>query len=470
MEYLPLFINFNNRSVLVVGGGIVAFRKIQMLRRSGAIVQIVAESLCSNLKKMLIIKYVVWIGQKFYPDMLNDVFLVIVATNDTSLNKLIYQYAEKHRVLINTVDDQSKCSCIFPAIIDRSPIIIGISSCGKSPVLIRILREKLESFLPKSIGRLAELAGKWRNIVKKHIKYTACRRYFWENFFYHGNVSLLIDQGNFKKANSIIRNVLKSNKFNKRLNGHIILVGAGPGDTGLLTIKGLQVIQQADVILYDSLVNPDILDFSRRDANKIYVGKSANKHSISQDKLNNFMIHLALQGNNVVRLKGGDPFIFGRGGEELQAISNSGIAFQVVPGITAGIGVSAYAGIPLTHREYAHSVTFITGHKKCNEDYQINWKALSDNQQTIVIYMGKINAMNISKNLIFYGRHVNTPVAIISKGTYQDQKIFIGTLIRLEKLVSFVERPTLLIIGNVVSLHKNIAWFRSDTFCDRFFK
>ncbi|URJ31922.1 siroheme synthase CysG [Blochmannia endosymbiont of Camponotus modoc] len=459
MEYLPIFIDLKNRPVLVVGGGTVAARKIQMLQRAGATITIVAPALCTELKKFLITQNISWISKNFQPIMLDKVILVIVATNDSKLNTLIYQNAEKHNILINTVDDKNKCSFIFPAIVDRNPILIGISSCGKAPILVRILREKLELLLPQSLGFVAKLAGAWRNQVKQHIIDTVLRRQFWEKIFYNGHVATLIERGRPKEANKVFNYALNNsgnNKNNKK--GHVTLVGAGPGDIGLLTIRGLQVIQQADIILYDYLINSDILDLARRDADKICVGKRVGNRLISQKKLNQFIIQLAQQGNKVVRLKGGDPFIFGRGGEELQAISAAGISFQVVPGITAGIGVAAYSGIPLTHRKYAHSVIFITGHNTSGNN-QFNWNSLSNNQQTLVIYMGKINAISIRNNLIIHGRDMHTPVAVISRGTYQDQKILIGTLIELEKLAQMADYPALLVIGDVVSLHSKINWF-----------
>ncbi|WP_331828387.1 siroheme synthase CysG [Candidatus Blochmannia sp. SNP] len=462
MEYLPLFINLKNRPVLVVGGGSVAARKIQILQRVGAIITIIAPTLCPELKKILFTQNINWISKNFNPTMLNKVILIIVATNDAKLNTLIYQNAEERHILINTVDDKNKCSCIFPAIIDRDPILIGISSCGKAPILVRILREKLEALLPKSLGFIAKLAGAWRNQVKQHIVDTVCRRRFWEKIFYNGHIADLVEKNHFEEANKAFKFALKNTGNNNNNKGSVTLVGAGPGDVGLLTIRGLQVMQQADVVLYDHLVSSDVLDLIRRDADKIYVGKRAGDHSISQNKLNRFMVQLAQQGNKVVRLKGGDPFIFGRGGEELQTVSKAGIPFQIVPGITAGIGVPAYAGIPLTHRKYAHSVIFITGHN-INDNNQFNWNTLSNNKQTLVIYMGKLNAINISSNLIIHGRNIYTPVAIISRGTYRDQKILIGTLIELEKLAKMADQPALLVIGNVVSLHSKIDWFGKNT-------
>lgn len=454
MEYLPLFVNLKNRLVLIVGGGDVAARKIFILRKTGAIIQIVAHTLCVALRNILPHPKINWISKNFDPIMLDSVILVVVATDNADLNNLIYQNAEKRHVLVNTVDDQSKCSCIFPGIIDRTPILIGISSAGTAPVLVRMLREKIELLLPTSLGLLAKLAGIWRNRVKQYIKNVMCRRRFWEKIFYNSYVAVLMEQNRIKEVNQIIECALDIDKNNDKTIGSVVLVGAGPGDQGLLTIRGLQVIQQADVILYDYLVSVSILDLARRDADKICVGKYAGNHLMSQQEINSFIIKLAKKGNRVVRLKGGDPFIFGRGGEELQAISDAGIPFQIIPGITSGIGAAAYAGIPLTHRKYAHSVTFVTGN--CSSNNRLNWNILSDNQQTLVIYMGKLNAISISKNLILHGRSMHTPVAVISRGTYIDQEVVIGNLLELGNLVNMVKSPTLFIVGDVVSLHNKI--------------
>lgn len=452
MEYLPLFINLKNKPILIVGGGDIALRKIYFLQKTGAIIKIVAKTLCPALQQILCVDKIVWIDKIFQPIMLKNIYLVIVATNDSNLNSMIFNHAERNNILINTVDDESKCSCIFPAIVNRFPILIGISSCGKAPVLVRILREKIESLLPMFLGSIANIAGFWRDKVKRSITDLRLRRLFWEKLFNNSYFTSLIERGQLGKAYLFVQNfidIYNNNSWNKP--GHITLVGAGPGDIGLLTIRGLQVMQQADIILYDHLVNLDILDLARRESNKICVGKYSGQHLISQKELNKLMIQLAKQGNNVVRLKGGDAFIFGRGGEELQEIYKADdITVQVIPGITAAIGVAAYAGIPLTHREYAHSVTFMTGHITNNK---INWKMLSDQYQTLVIYMVKQDSMNISKKLILYGRYKDTPVAVISRGTYKNQKILIGKLIELEKLVLMVEQPIILIIGNVVSLY-----------------
>lgn len=461
VEYLPLFIDFKNKPVLVIGGGSVAFRKIYLLRKAGAIIRIIADSLCPAVQQLLFENKIIWIGKNFSPTMLDDIYLVIIATNNISLNNVVFLHAEKRRILINTVDNQSMCSCIFPSIVSRAPVLIGISSGGKAPVLVRILREKLESLLPVFLGSIANIAGIWRTRVKQNIPDLRSRRRFWEKLFYNSYFYSLIEKGNFQSAHQTIQYYININNSkynnNKNIIGNVTLIGAGPGDVGLLTIRGLQIMQQADVILYDHLVNPMILDLARRDSDKICVGKSFGNRLTSQKKINNLMIKLAQDGNNVVRLKGGDSFIFGRGGEEVQAISEAGIAFKIIPGITAAIGAAAYAGIPLTHRKYAHSVTFVTGHKIHND--QINWSVLSNSDQTVVIYMFKSNAVDISKNLIFYGRHKNTPVAVISRATYQDQKILTGKLIELEVLVSHADQPLILIVGNVVSLSNTMRCF-----------
>lgn len=461
MEYLPLFVDLKNKLVLVIGGGDIAVRKIELLRKAGAVVKIVAYILCLKLKNIISSDLkVTWIGKHFKSKMLDAVILVIIATNNSDVNTFIYQSAKNRHILINTVDDKNKCSCIFPSIIDRTPILIGISSSGTAPVLARILREKFELLLPESLGVVAKLVGKWRDRVKKYVKNIICRRRFWEKIFYSGYIFMLVERGRMKEARKILQYSLdKVNNCHKE-KGSVTLVGAGPGDRELLTIKGLRMIQQADVILYDYLINVQVLELARRDSEKICVGKCAGKQLVSQEKINSFMIQLARKGNRVVRLKGGDPFIFGRGGEELQELSASNIPFQVVPGITAGIGAASYAGIPLTHRKYAHGVTFITGN--CSNSNKLNWSNLSDNQQTLVIYMGKMNILSISRNLILHGRNSYTPVALISNGTYKDQSIIIRSLIELENLKNVTSNPTLLIIGDVVSLHKEIHWFGKE--------
>ncbi|BAH82988.1 siroheme synthase CysG [Candidatus Ishikawella capsulata] len=455
MHYLPIFTDLNGRSVLVVGGGNIAARKIRLLNSSGANVKIVAHKLCKELQILQKKDKIKWIANDFHVSQLKKVFLVVAATNDNKLNKQVFTAATYYHKLVNVVDNPVFCSFIFPSIINRSPIIIGISSSGTAPVLSRLLREKIEALLPTNIGKIAKLAGQWRDKVKQKLKFSE-RRYFWERLF-TGLFPSYVTMGNIRKAQEVLVHELNNHHSNK---GEIILVGAGPGDSGLLTLRALQVMQLADVVLYDYLVSKEVLEMVRRDAEFICVGKRAGYHSISQEKTNDLLIKLAKQGKRVVRLKGGDPFIFGRGAEELQAAYQAGIPFQVVPGITAAIGASIYAGIPLTHRDYAQKVIFITAQGKTNKN-NIDWLSLACERQTLAIYMSAMKAAEISAELIKHGRSPQTPVAVISSGTNKNQQVLIGQLKYLEKLSTNTLSPTLLVIGEVVDLHKQLTWFHN---------
>ncbi len=454
MDYLPLFADLKQRPVLIVGGGEVAARKIELLHRAGAQVWVVAQTLSSELEQQYQDGRIHWLAQDFLPEQLDNVFLVIAATNDTVLNAAVFAAADQRCILANVVDDQPLCSFIFPSIVDRSPLVVAISSSGQAPVLARILREKLEALLPTRLSDMAAIAGRWRGRVKQHMASMGERRRFWEHAF-SGRFASLISRGQLTEAENELQLSLEGQH---RALGEVALVGAGPGDAGLLTLRGLQVMQQADVVLYDHLVSPEVLDLVRRDAERICVGKRAGAHSVTQEATNQLLVTLAQQGKRVVRLKGGDPFIFGRGGEELQVVAQAGIPFQVVPGVTAAAGATAYAGIPLTHRDHAQSVTFITGHCRPDGD-DLDWQALARGRQTLAIYMGTVKAAAISQQLIAHGRSSTTPVAVIGRGTRVDQLVLIGTLAQLESLVQQAPTPALLVIGEVVNLHHQIAWF-----------
>nr|WP_232096278.1 siroheme synthase CysG [Serratia ureilytica] len=458
VDYLPIFADLKQRPVLVVGGGDVAARKVSLLQRVGAEIRIVAQSLSPELEQQRQQGRVLWLGKTFDPQQLDDVFLAIAATDDNALNAAVFAEADKRRVLANVVDDQPRCSFIFPSIIDRSPLVVAVSSSGQAPVLARLLREKLEALLPASLGQMAQVAGRWRGQVKQRLASIGERRRFWENTF-GGRFATLVANGQTAQAERQLEQDL--HRFaagDEGTQGEIALVGAGPGDVGLLTLRGLQVMQQADVVLYDHLVSGEILDLVRRDAERICVGKRAGAHSVIQEETNRLLVELAQQGKRVVRLKGGDPFIFGRGGEELQVAAAAGIPFQVVPGVTAAAGATAYAGIPLTHRDHAQSVTFITGHCRPDGD-GLDWADLARARQTLAIYMGTMKAADISQRLIAHGRDAATPVAVISRGTRADQQVQIGTLEQLEYLAQRAPLPALLVIGEVVELHHQIAWF-----------
>ncbi|MEQ4530340.1 MAG: siroheme synthase CysG [Mixta sp.] len=455
MDYLPIFADLKAKPVLVVGGGDVAARKIELLRRAGAQVQIAARELCAELQSLADSQQVEWLAPHFEEQQLDSVYLVIAATDDSALNAQVFTAANQRRLLANVVDDQPKCSFIFPSIVDRSPLVVAISSSGTAPVLARMLREKLEALLPANLGQMAQVAGEWREKVKQRFSKMSDRRRFWERAF-NGLFASQMAAGNVQGAKQTLDAELTAETHHQ---GEIILVGAGPGDAGLLTLRALQVMQQADVVLYDHLVSDEILDLVRRDADRLCVGKRAGAHSVAQEETNRLLVSLAAQGKRVVRLKGGDPFIFGRGGEELQAAQEAGIPFQVVPGVTAASGATAYAGIPLTHRDYAQSVLFITGHCRADGD-AIDWPALARARQTLAIYMGTVKAAEIAEQLIAHGRAATTPVAVIGRGTRQDQQVLTGTLAELEQLAQQAPTPALLVIGEVVNLHAQLAWFQ----------
>nr|WP_310616066.1 siroheme synthase CysG [Pantoea cypripedii] len=455
MDYLPLFADLKNRPVLVVGGGDIAARKIELLRRAGAHVRVTARELGHELQALHEIAAIEWIAQTFDAEQLEGVFLVIAATDNNVLNSQVFDAANARHKLVNVVDDQPKCSFIFPSIVDRSPLVVAISSSGTAPVLARLLREKIEALLPANLGQMATVAGQWRDKVKQRYRQMSERRRFWERAF-NGLFASQMAAGNVNEARRTLDRELENDSDNQ---GEITLVGAGPGDAGLLTLRGLQVMQLADVVLYDHLVSDEVLELVRRDADRICVGKRAGAHSVSQEETNQLLVKLALEGKRVVRLKGGDPFIFGRGGEELQAAKAAGIPFQVVPGITAAAGATAYAGIPLTHRDHAQSVLFITGH--CRADSNgIDWPSLARARQTLAIYMGTVKAAEIAAGLIEHGRDPATPVAVIGRGTRQDQQVLTGTLAQLEALAASAPTPALLVIGEVVNLHGQLAWFQ----------
>ncbi|MDI9223761.1 siroheme synthase CysG [Pantoea sp. EA-12] len=455
MDYLPLFADLKNRPVLVVGGGEIAARKIELLRRAGARVLVAARDLGHELQALLDINAIEWIASSFEPTQLDGVFLVIAATDDNALNAQVFDAANARHKLVNVVDDQPKCSFIFPSIVDRSPLVVAISSSGTAPVLARLLREKIEALLPANLGQMAEVAGQRRDKVKQRYRSMSERRRFWERAF-NGLFASQMSAGNVNEARRTLDRELENNTDNQ---GEITLVGAGPGDSGLLTLRGLQVMQLADVVLYDHLVSDEVLELVRRDADRICVGKRAGAHSVSQEETNAMLVELAQQGKRVVRLKGGDPFIFGRGGEELQAAKAAGIPFQVVPGITAAAGATAYAGIPLTHRDHAQSVLFVTGHLR-SDSAGIDWPSLARARQTLAIYMGTMKAAEIAAGLIEHGRAATTPVAVIGCGTRQDQQVLTGTLDQLEALAAAAPTPALIVIGEVVNLHGQLAWFQ----------
>lgn len=456
MNYFPIFANLAGRPVLVVGGGAVAARKISLLLKAGAEVRVAAKHLNAELSALAAENKILWLAEEFRAEHIRTVFLIIAASSDQALNRRVFHLAESCQKPVNVVDDRDHCSFIFPSVIDRNPVQIAVSSSGSAPVLARLLRERLEALLPPSLGDMAEISGRWRDAVKGKLKSVTERRRFWEKQF-NGRFAALVKNRQNTLAERELAGQLEQSRQNDQ-GGSVSLVGAGPGDAGLLTLKGLQEIQQADVVLYDALVSDGILSLVRRDAERIFVGKRARGDRTPQEDTNALMVRLAREGRRVVRLKGGDPFVFGRGGEELEVLARHHIPFSVVPGITAAVGATAYASIPLTHRDYAQSAVFVTGHRKADAP-DIEWQTLARSRQTLVIYMGTLKAALIAERLQQYGRPPDTPAAVISHGTQSTQSTAIGTLANLARLAENAPKPALIVVGEVVELHEKLAWF-----------
>lgn len=460
MKHYPLVADLNRRSVLLVGAGAVAERKAEALLAAGAQIRVVAAHMGGRFAEWAAQGSVEHLGGEFRADLLDGVFLAVAATNDSELNRAVFQAAEVAGKLCNCVDDAEHCSFIVPAVVDRSPIQVAVSSGGTSPVLVRKIRAQIETLLPLHLGRVAVLAGRWRGRVKQMLEKLGERRRFWEHLF-DGAFSDCVARGDEAAAEALLQQQLAEHQVLPR--GEVALVGAGPGDAGLLTLHALQAVQAADVVLYDALVSPQILAMVRRDAEKICVGKRAGAHSVRQEETNRLLVEHALQGRRVVRLKGGDPFVFGRGGEECQVLAAAGIPFRIVPGITAGLGATAYAGIPLTHRDCAQTALFITGHCRPDGD-ELDWQTLACGRQTLVVYMGTIKAAEIAEELIRHGRAADTPVAVVSNGTLPEQQVRIGVLSGLPELAVAAPAPALMIIGEVVNLCRELAWFDTHGF------
>ncbi|MEW9798430.1 siroheme synthase CysG [Alteromonas sp. CYL-A6] len=465
MKYFPLFIDSDNLRCLIVGAGEVAARKLELLLKTHAEVTVVAPWVCDTVRQLTqqpaYQSRITLIERRFSDDDLLHKDLVFVATDDPSVNQHVHDEARARKVLVNVVDNTPLCQFITPSIVDRSPILIAMSSGGVAPVLLRYLRQKLESLLPANLSRLGAFSERFRDTVKARLKSVTARRYFWEDVL-DGDIAELIEKGQDARAETAFHAALDDAATNNdsTATGQVYLVGAGPGDPDLLTFRALRLMQKADVVVYDRLVSPEILELVRRDAEKIYVGKAKSNHTLPQDDINALLVSEAKKGNRVVRLKGGDPFIFGRGGEEIQSLIAHNIGFQVVPGITAASGAGSYAGIPLTHRDHAQSVVFTTGHLKDNT-VDLNWQSLAQPGQTLVFYMGLSGLAQICDGLIGHGLPEDTPIALVQSATTSKQQVVTGTLadITTNPEVASLTPPVLIIVGTVVSLRQQLRWF-----------
>ncbi len=462
MDYLPIFIDLKNKPCLIVGGGEIAARKAGLLRKAQASVTIVAPKVSTSTQALIDSGEVKWLNAVFSADLLAGCSLVIAATDNEQVNRDVYQQAKRNNILVNVADCPELCDFILPSILDRSPIVVAVSSGGKSPILARQLRARLETLIPPAYGTLAEMIGRYREAVQAKLPKLSMRRRFWESIL-QGKVAEHILAGRTGVGAKLLQATLDDVKTDDLQTGEVYLVGAGPGDPELLTFKALRLMQQADIVFYDRLVSKEVLALVRREAEQVYVGKQRAWHTVRQEEINQLLLTHAQQGRRVLRLKGGDPFIFGRGGEEIETLAAENITFQVVPGITAASGCASYAGIPLTHRDYSQSCIFVTGQLKHGK-LDLNWQALVQARQTVVVYMGLAGLAVLSQQLQRHGLAANMPVALIQQGTTAHQKVWISTIAEIADLAEREQpiAPTLVIIGEVVKLHNSLSWFDAN--------
>lgn len=458
MQALPIFFNIAQRPCIVIGGGDVATRKVIMLRKAQGQVTVISPELCEELREMHAQGEIDYVPAEFHAEQLTSACLVIAATDDEAVNEAVSVAAKRLNIPVNVVDAPALCTFTMGSVIDRSPVVIAISSEGNAPVLARHIRSKIETMLPAAYGRIAAIAGEFRDQVKAKFSNLPARRRFWEDVL-NGPLVERVLSGQEQAARELLGELL-SQQQDAPTRGEVYLVGGGPGDPDLLTFRALRLMQQCDVCVYDKLVSKEVMELVRRDAELVYVGKSRDQHTLPQEEINALLAKLALDGKRVLRLKGGDPFIFGRGGEEIETLMQHGVPFQVVPGITAANGVSSYAGIPLTHRDYAQACLFITGHLK-DGTIDLDWQAMARPKQTVVIYMGLVGLEQICSKLIAQGVSPEMPAAVIQQGTTQKQRVVESTLQHLAADVAAagLKPPSLTIIGEVVKLRSRLNWF-----------
>lgn len=461
MQNYPIFIDLKGQQCLVVGGGEVAARKIRLQLMAGADIVLVSPELCATIRNEFLSE-ITHINREFEDADIAGYRLITAATSDPQVNRRVSELAQAANVPVNIVDQPELCSFITPSIVDRDSVTIAISTGGGAPVLARALRGKIETLIPATYGDLAQAMSDYRASSIKVIPNEDERRRFWDKVL-QSDIAEQFLAGDIDGGRSAIDQALTTYSVKKSSGtfetGEVWLIGAGPGDPDLLTFRALRLMQQCDVVLHDALVSDRILNLCRRDADRIYVGKRRANHAVPQAGINQLLVDLAKQGKRVVRLKGGDPFIFGRGGEEIEELVEAGIPFQIVPGVTAASGCATYAGIPLTHRDYAQSVTFVAGHLKGGYA-DLDWEHLANPNQTLVIYMGLVGLPTICKKLIEHGVNAEMPVAIIEKGTLPEQRVFTGTLATIPSVVKAKEihAPTLIIVGGVVELRDKLVW------------
>jgi len=465
LDHLPVFLNVKGQRALVVGNGTLAARKADLLLRAGCDLTVVAPEPNGDLAHLLQQEKVRHKTGHLSADDLDDCVIVFGASADDSINQELYDFAKAARIPVNVSDNPALCDFVMPALVDRSPLLIAIGSGGTTPLLTRMLKARFETSIPASYGRLAEFAGEYRDQVKESIPDLTRRRRFWETMI-DGPIAEHLFSGQESEATALMESLLAeaATDGDKPPRGEVYLVGTGPGDPDLLTFRALRLMQQADVVLYDRLIGDGILNLVRRDAERLYVGKMKQDHSVPQEEISEMLIRLAQEGKRVLRLKGGDPFVFGRGGEEISSLADNGVTFQVIPGVTAANGCAAYAGIPLTHRDHAQGYTVVTGHEKDGE-LNLNWDSLIQPRQTVVVYMGLTSLGTIIDGFVSNGADSATPAAVIENGTRKGQRVIVGTLDSLQEkcAAADIKSPALIIIGSVVTLRDKLTWFADSS-------
>ncbi len=461
MDYLPVFLNVKGKRAVVVGGGTLAARKADLLARAGCELTVVAAALNDDLARVVREYRIKHKTTALCGDDLSGCVIAFGASSDPAINQKLHELAVAAGILVNISDTTDLCDFIMPAVVDRSPLLVAIASGGATPLLTRMLKARFETSIPAAYGRLAEFAGSYRQKVKDSIPNMTRRRRFWETMI-DGPIAEHLFSGQEEQATALMDGLLDeaARDSEQPPRGEVYLVGTGPGDPDLLTFRALRLMQQADVVLYDRLIGEGILNLVRRDASRIYVGKMKKEHTLPQEEISEMMIRLAKEGKRVLRLKGGDPFVFGRGGEEISSLADNGVTFQVIPGVTAANGCAAYAGIPLTHRDHAQGFVVVTGHEKDGQ-LNLNWDSLIQPRQTVVIYMGLTSLSTITEGFLSHGADPATPAAVIENGTRQEQRVIAGTLESLpdKSVEADITSPALIIVGSVVTLRDKLSWF-----------
>ena len=461
MDHLPIFLNVKGQRALVVGEGTLAARKADLLVRAGCDLTVIAPTPNKDLARLLREQQITHKTGDLVADDLDGCVIAFGAASDTAVNRKLHGLATAASIPVNISDDPELCDFIMPALVDRSPVLIAIGSGGTSPLLTRMLKARFETTIPAAYGRVAEFAGQYRQRVKDSIPNMTRRRRFWETMI-AGPVAEHLFSGQEESAAALMDKLLDeaATDGDQSPRGEVYLVGTGPGDPDLLTFRALRLMQQADVVLYDRLIGDGILNLVRRDASRIYVGKMKEDHTVAQEEISEMLVRLAQEGKRVLRLKGGDPFVFGRGGEEIATLAENGVAFQVIPGVTAANGCSTYAGIPLTHRDHAQGYIVVTGHEKDGE-LNLNWDSLIQPRQTVVIYMGLTSLGSITEGFLKHGADPATPAAVVENGTREGQRVITGTLESLQdkSAAAEIKSPALIIVGSVVNLRDKLSWF-----------